>query len=93
MIYMMPKNPSRFAHFAREIFHVQELEERQAALEGIGRLKGWFSAIGSPVSLKEGGIPETDIDAIADNAHALAQVWGLKDYTKGVIVDILKLCR
>jgi hypothetical protein len=57
------------------------------------KLKGWFSAVKSPVSLKEGGIPESDIERIADNAVQLARTWKLKDYTKEVIVDVLNHCR
>jgi hypothetical protein len=29
---------------------------------------------------------------IAENAVALAKVWGMKDYTQDKIEDILKLC-
>jgi hypothetical protein len=43
------------------------------------------------VSLQEGGIPETDIDRVAENDCSLAQIWGLKDYSKDVIIEILKL--
>jgi hypothetical protein len=53
----------------------------------------WFESIGSPVSLKAANIPENDIDAIAQNASALAQVWFYTDYTKDVIVKILMNAR
>jgi hypothetical protein len=44
------------------------------------------------VDLSEGDIPAEDIPAIAENATMLAQKWGLTEYTKEVIVDILKRC-
>lgn len=44
---------------------------------GIDKLKAWFSAIGSPVTLAETGIPKDAIDALADNAHGFAQSLGI----------------
>ncbi len=85
--------PASSARLAREIFLISEKDERLAAIAGIGRLKAWFAAIGSPTSLKGAGIPDEDINKIAENAAVLAQVWQLKDYTKEVIADILRQCR
>jgi len=45
------------------------------------------------VSLGEGGIPEGDMEKIADNAVELARTWRLKDYTKEVIMEVLQHCR
>jgi alcohol dehydrogenase YqhD (iron-dependent ADH family) len=93
MAWSAKKNPSRFARLAREFFQVAETDDTNAAAAGIAKLKGWFGSIGSPVSLKEGKIPEGEIEKIADNAVQLAQTWKLKDYTKEVIVDVLNHCR
>jgi len=93
MTYAAEKNPARFAHFTREIFSTEIASDYRTAINGIVQLKSWFSSIGCPTSLKEGGIQEKDIDMIAENAYALAQVWGLKDYSREVITDILTLCR
>jgi len=92
MRYTALKTPAKFARLAREIFSVQGDDELQVALDGIECLKTWFSTIGSPISLEEVGIPKRDINSIAQNAHALAQVWGLNDYTVDVIARILTLC-
>jgi len=83
----------RFARLAREVFGVKTEKDEEAALTGIDRLKDWFTSIGSPVSLKEAQIPAQDIEKIADNAFALAQVWGLKSYSKETITEILELCK
>jgi alcohol dehydrogenase YqhD (iron-dependent ADH family) len=82
----------RFARFAREVFGVTAEIDEEAAREGIELLKQWFTFIGSPVSLREGNIPRQDIKMIAENAYALAQVWGLKSYSQDVIAEILELC-
>jgi alcohol dehydrogenase YqhD (iron-dependent ADH family) len=93
MTWAARQNPARFARLARRVFHVEAADDATAAREGIASLKKWFAAIGSPVTLAEGKIPPDDIDRIADNAFALAQIWGLKAYTKEVILEILNLSR
>jgi alcohol dehydrogenase YqhD (iron-dependent ADH family) len=92
MSHVVDDNPSKFARLAREIFGVEEAEDLKAGREGIIRLREWFASIGSPVSLKDAGIPEGDIGTIAENARELAKVWGLKNYTEEIIADILRLC-
>ena len=93
MTYALPKNPAKFARLAREIFNVNDSDDTRAGAAGIDRLKQWFSFIGSPVSLNEAGIPAADLDGIAENAFALARIWGLKDYTKDIISEILQRCK
>jgi alcohol dehydrogenase YqhD (iron-dependent ADH family) len=92
MTWSLNRNAGKLARLAREIFNVAGGDDKTAAREGIGRLKAWFAAIGSPVTLREVNIPERDIEKIAENAFVLAQVWQLKDYSKEVIADILKHC-
>jgi alcohol dehydrogenase YqhD (iron-dependent ADH family) len=93
MSYKAQKNPERFMRFTREIFATNIISEDRTAIDGITQMKDWFSSIGCPTSLKECGIPDSDIGKIAENSYALAQVWGLKDYSRDVISDILALCR
>jgi alcohol dehydrogenase YqhD (iron-dependent ADH family) len=93
MRYTLDRNVRKLSRLAREIFLISENDERLAAMAGIQRLKGWFDDIGSPTSLKGAGIPDEDIDKIAENAAVLAQVWQLKDYTREVIAEILQQCR
>jgi alcohol dehydrogenase YqhD (iron-dependent ADH family) len=93
MKYAVDKKPAKFARLGRRIFDIRETDDLKAAVEGINRLERWFSSIGSPTSLKEAGIPESDIEKIAENSVALAKLWVLKDYTREVIADILRLCK
>jgi hypothetical protein len=93
MHYTLDRNIRKLARLSREIFSTSEIDERLAAIAGIERLKAWFAVIGSPTSLGDAGIPAEDIGRIAENAAVLAQVWQLKDYSRDVIADILKLCR
>ncbi len=92
MRYTINKNQRKMAQLARAIFQIEGSDDK-ASVECTGRLKDWFAAIGCPTSLQEAGIPESDINKIAENAFVLAQTWQLPDYTKEVIVDILRQCR
>lgn len=92
MRHTLDRNTRKLARLAREIFLISEKDDRLAAIAGIRRITAWFAAIGSPVSLKEAGIPEHDIDGIAENAAALARVWQLNDYSQEVIAEILTQC-
>ncbi len=93
MTYFAPRNPRKFARLAREVFGISEPGELKAASEGISRLREWFVTIGAPTSFGVCSVPVADIPRIAENAHGLAQVWGLKDYTLDVITGIYELCR
>lgn len=83
--WYLDRNRPQFERFAKEIFGSTTAEE------GIERLKEWFRNIGSPVSLKEAQISESEIERIVENAYNIATIWGLKErYTKEVLTEILK---
>jgi alcohol dehydrogenase len=93
MSYAVKKNSPKFARLGRKIFGINQADDMNAAVQGIHCLKRWFASIGSPTSLKEAGIPESDIDRIAENSAELAKLWGLKDYTREIIIEVLYLCK
>ncbi len=71
--------------FGKAIFGI---EDPQKTIES---LKQFFNSIGAPTRLSQVDIPAADLDQIAGNAVMLAKKWGLTEYTKGVITDILGL--
>lgn len=73
----------RLAHFGKEIFG------KTGVTETIGEIENYFRSIGAPLRLNEVGIDKAEIPGIAENAFSLANKWGLQDYTKDVIADIL----
>jgi NADP-dependent alcohol dehydrogenase len=86
MKWYLPRNPSQFERFAREIFGLKSGEA------GIAALEQWFVTIKSPVRLGEVNIPAADIEAIAANAADLARKWGIGGiYPPEAIAGILRL--
>lgn len=86
MRWYKKNRPERFERFAEQIFGVK------GADKGIEKLRDWFVSIGAPVTLGDLGIPESGIDALADNAYDLAQNWNMAEaYSRDSIVSILKL--
>lgn len=74
----------RLKRFGSRVFGTQEPQKTIEAIEN------YFASIGAPTRLKDVGLNESDIEAIAQNAVALAQKWNLTEYTKERIAEILK---
>lgn len=86
MTWYKERRLERFNRFAVQMFGVND------ASAGIEKLRTWFKSIGAPLTLTEVGIPESGIDALADNAMGLARNWNMAGtYSKDSIVEILKL--
>lgn len=80
--------PERFERFAKNIFNVE------GADAGIEALKDWYVKIGTPVTLKEGNIPEEDIPALVEKLSVVASMWGAESfYTKEMITTVLENAR
>lgn len=69
MSYVADKKPAKVAQFARRVFDVDEADDSKAAELGIARLRGFFSSIGLPVTMKELGIENPDIRTLVTKLH------------------------
>ena len=70
MTWMVEHNVGKIAQYAVRVWGVPESEDKKAvALEGIGKLKAFFSSLGLPVTFKELGVENPDIDCLADSLH------------------------
>lgn len=79
------QNIKQFERFSNEVFGAENADE------GIIKLENWFAKIGSPVSLKDAGIPRDGIKSLSENAHGLAKLWGMGGvYSSDVITEILE---
>ena len=75
MTWMVEHNVGKIAQYAVRVWGVPESEDKKAvALEGIGKLKAFFSSLGLPVTFKELGITEvTDEKLMAVATAACAE--------------------
>ncbi len=77
--------PERFERFGMNVFNIK------GADAGIDALINWYKKIGTPVTLKEGNIPETDIPMLVEKLQVVAKMWGAESlYTKEMITKVLE---
>lgn len=77
--------PDRFERFATKVFGVN------GADAGIEALINWYKKIGTPVTLKEGNIPESDIPVLVEKLMGVAKFWlGNEVYTKEMVGAVLE---
>jgi hypothetical protein len=94
--YMKSRISHRIIRFGRRILELDEqlegLPESSQSDRVIEALEAWYRKIGSPVTFREGGIVNPDIDALTRQALQLGEYWGIPDYTAADIKKIYELC-
>lgn len=58
----------KFASFARYMFEINDEDDEKVAIMGINRMESFYKTIGLPTTLRELGLEEKDLPAIADLA-------------------------
>lgn len=85
MMWQKHNLPERFAQLAQNVFNADSADA------GIEALKSWYRKIGTPVTLKEGNIPESDIPLLVEKLQAVALLRGAQNlYTKEMITTVLE---
>ncbi len=92
MHHMVDSNPHKFDQFSRRIFNHSNNNMVENSLKGIQSLREVFKGWKAPTTLKELGIPESDIDRLAKESLPLAKNWRLNEYSEEIIHAILKGC-
>ncbi len=64
--YVYMHNIPRFAQFARQVWGVNESDDKKAAEGGIEAMGNFFKSIGMPSTLKEFGVDQSAIDRLAE---------------------------
>ncbi len=91
MNYVHKNNVKKFARFAGKIFNITEGTEEEKALKGISELKEFYRRLGAPVSLREIGVKENDLNRLVENASLRLPLGRLKPLFKEDIEKIFKL--
>ena len=93
MTYMAEHCPAKIARFGRRVFGIDTVNDREAALQGIGRLRNFFSSIGLPVTFEQLGVPDPDIDLLVAKLHENkgARIGGYYPLTSAETAEIYRL--
>ncbi|MFY4775440.1 iron-containing alcohol dehydrogenase [Metabacillus sp. RGM 3146] len=92
MEHNLDVNVDRFKQLAVRVFEVSEegKSDREVALEGIEKLREFWSSLGAPSRLADYDITEENIDLMADKAMANGEFGNFKKLQKQDVVDILQ---
>ncbi len=86
---------SRFARFAREVFGVDEKDDRKAALLGIENVRKFNESLGMPGRLSQAGVPDDKFDEMASEAVRTSGL-SARSYvklTEGDVKKIFLMCK
>jgi alcohol dehydrogenase YqhD (iron-dependent ADH family) len=69
--YCYPKNPMKYAQFARRIFQVKFTDDLKAAQQGLSLLIIWLRGVGLYQTLSDVGIDDSKFEVMANDTLAL----------------------
>ncbi|ASS86947.1 butanol dehydrogenase [Geobacillus stearothermophilus] len=92
MKHVLDENVSRFAQLAVRVFGVDPAgkAERDVALEGIERLRAFWSSLGAPSRLMDYGIGDEQLELMADKAMAFGEFGHFKKLNRDDVLAILR---
>lgn len=88
MTYFKEPLRKKLLQFGKRVF---DMEGTIAAEDVIETLKNWYGKINTPVSLREAGIENPDIQELTREALELCDVWGISGYSGEDITNIYRL--
>lgn len=95
MKYVYKEDLNRFVQFAVRVWDVDYAfgNSDRIVLEGIGRMKGFFTRIGLPVSLEELHVPDDRLEEMAEKGTRKGPLGQFKKLYKEDVLNILNLAR
>lgn len=93
MKFVLDVDPKRFARLAVNAFDVDPAgkTDREVGLEGIERLRQFWTSIGAPSRLSDFGIGDERLEEMAEKALAYGPVGEFKPLSKEEIVSIYRM--
>jgi len=92
MKHVLDKSVARFKQFAVRVFDIETegKSDREIALEGIRKLREFWSNIGAPSRLADYGIGEESLELIVDRAMAFGEFGRFKQLNREDVLAILR---
>ena len=92
LTYTAPRRIERYAQLSRNIFGVQEEDDKKAAKAAGQEMQKWLRHIGAPSTFTEGNIPLDRLDDIKARAYQNVHDYGYNAYTEEDVYAIIDLC-
>ena len=87
-------NAARIISLGKRVFpQINGSAAAPNAQQTISQLREWLCRVNAPLSLRDLGIPASDIPQIAENSKGLAKLWRLRDYNPERVAAILQRCQ
>ncbi|MFD0051347.1 iron-containing alcohol dehydrogenase [Actinomycetes bacterium NPDC127524] len=92
MKHTMKEDPTRLKQIAVRVFNVdpEGKTDEETALEGIAKLREFWSSLGAPTRLADYDIDDSQIDAMADKAMANGEFGKFKVLNREDVMSILR---
>ncbi|MGF3105436.1 iron-containing alcohol dehydrogenase [Rossellomorea sp. DUT-2] len=92
MKHNLKVNPARFAQLAERVFNVDPAgkSEEEVALEGIEKLREFWTSIGAPSRLADYDIDDSQLDLMADKAMVNGEFGNFNKLNKEDVLAILR---
>lgn len=92
MKHNLKENPARFKQLAVRVFGVDPAgkSDEEAGLEGIEKLREFWSSLGAPTRLADYQIDDSNLDLMADKAMANGEFGNFKKLNKEDVLAILR---
>lgn len=92
MKHTLSVNPGRFKQLAVRVFDVdpEGKTDEEVALEGIEKLRAFWSSLGAPTRLADYQIDDSNLELMADKAMAYGEFGNFKKLNKEDVLAILK---
>ncbi|WP_017756255.1 iron-containing alcohol dehydrogenase [Calidifontibacillus oryziterrae] len=93
MLHVLDENVKKFKQLAVRVFDVNPTgkEDRDVAIEGITKLRVFWSTLGAPERLADYNIGAEELDLIADKAMARGEFGIFKKLNKADVLEILSM--
>jgi alcohol dehydrogenase YqhD (iron-dependent ADH family) len=93
MKYVLSEGTEIFKQYAQRVWDVDSegKTDEQIALEGIARTQAFFKEIGAPITLREVGIDDSNIELMAERAVRFGAIGGYKKLYKEDVLNILQM--
>jgi len=82
----------RLAQLGKAVFDVTDSNPQEAAMRTIVAFRDWFRRLKSPTKLADIGVDAIGMMRIAENVEKCAPFWGLPDYKRDFVTEILERC-